>query len=408
MTPGPRGVFVTVLVIAILVATAVFGVRPIASYRALALGASDLQIGLIAASFALLAPFAAVPLGDFLDRLGERPAVIAGSAAIACASAAALLANDLLFLAATQTLLGLGQLTVVVALHTMIANQARPEQQDGWFGYYTSAASVGHIIGPAGAGVLAGTGIALTSGAAGGMGDTVFVTATGIALLSVVLALTLPRRPGAGGRSHGERAGVRGAVRLARHPDILPALIVSGAMLAAVDVLVAYLPVYGEERGLSVELVGVLLATVSFFTLLARLSMSRTIRLLGRVRLLIASLILPALVLPALAFTADPIILFPILALAGWGLGLGQPLSLTWVSVAAPPAMRGMAMGLRMGSNRLGQIVVPGVMGVVAGAMGVAAVFWGLTALLTGSAGLVLRHPPPEQSSASGDDARRN
>lgn len=99
---------------------------------------------------------------------------------------------------------------------------------------------------------------------------------------------------------------------------------------------------------------------------------------------------MPAVVLVLVPFLDDAV-LFPAMVVAGLGLGLGQPLSLAWVAANAPRELRGTALGVRLSGNRLGQIVVPAVVGALAGVTGLAAVFWSLTAMLASSAVLNAR-----------------
>jgi hypothetical protein len=49
---------------------------------------------------------------------------------------------------------------------------------------------------------------------------------------------------------------------------------------------------------------------------------------------------------------------------------------MSWLAEVAPPGSRGRAMALRLTGNRLGQVLVPSVVGLVAGGLGVAAILW--------------------------------
>jgi MFS family permease len=80
-----------------------------------------------------------------------------------------------------------------------------------------------------------------------------------------------------------------------------------------------------------------------------------------------------------------------ILALLGFCLGVGQPLSMTTVVQAAPDEARSTALALRLTGNRLGQVAAPAAAGLVAGVAGVAAPFVMLGALLLVASGLGLR-----------------
>ena len=112
----------------------------------------------------------------------------------------------------------------------------------------------------------------------------------------------------------------------------------------------------------------------------------------GRRMVLIGSMVVPAVVLFALPFAGAVLaLLFGAMVLIGFGLGLCQPLTMSWVASRAPVEIRGTAVGLRLSANRFGQFVLPATVGLVAGAAGVPAIFWSLGLLLAVSAALVTR-----------------
>ena len=114
------------------------------------------------------------------------------------------------------------------------------------------------------------------------------------------------------------------------------------------------------------------------------------IRLLGRRRLLALSIVMPAVSLAAFPLLDAPFLLYTAMVLTGFGLGLGQPITLSWVVSQAPVDVRGTAIGVRLSGNRLGQTVLPVGIGAIAGGAGVTAVFTSLAVLLGLSATAVL------------------
>jgi MFS family permease len=71
-----------------------------------------------------------------------------------------------------------------------------------------------------------------------------------------------------------------------------------------------------------------------------------------------------------------------LVVLLGLGLGVGQPLTMSWLAEIAPPGLRGRAMSLRLTGNRLGQVVIPSAVGLVAAGVGAAGVLWATAAAL--------------------------
>lgn len=232
------------------------------------------------------------------------------------------------------------------------------------------------------------------------------VTAVG----TVVAGTLLAKRPrdasgktlGAGKPSASSLDGTAGKTRgssfhaigrVLRIPSMPQAMIASLTVLTAIDLLTVYLPVYGEANGLSVETVGLLLAVRAAASMASRLLMLPLIRHFGRRSVLVSSIVMPAVALGALPLFDAPYLLYIAMAIAGFGLGLGQPISLSWVADQAPSELRGTALGVRLSGNRLGQVVLPAGVGVIAGATGVTAVFISLSALLGVSAAAVMAAP---------------
>jgi MFS family permease len=71
---------------------------------------------------------------------------------------------------------------------------------------------------------------------------------------------------------------------------------------------------------------------------------------------------------------------------AGLGLGVGQPLTMSWLASSAPPGLRGRAMSLRLVGNRTGQVVIPTAAGALAAGTGAAGVLCATAAGLAGVA----------------------
>ena len=107
---------------------------------------------------------------------------------------------------------------------------------------------------------------------------------------------------------------------------------------------------------------------------------------------------MPAVVLAPLAILHAEPVLYTLMVLAGFGLGLGQPLSLIWIAETAPDDMRGTAAGVRLTGNRLGQVAIPALVGGVVGSAGLGAVFVAMSLLLAGSSILTASgsFPPTE------------
>jgi MFS family permease len=384
--PGWLGRILAVLV---LTQAAMFLARPVTSYRALALGADERVIGLITASFAVVPLLVAVPLGRVADR--RRPVgMLVGGVVILVASYVLLgLAATLGELALWSALLGLGHLALMLAAQSLIAQQSENSQHDRDFGLMAAAVSLGQLIGPALAGLV------LSADAAGsleGATTRAFLVAAGLSTLALPACwgTSTVGEPGRQRRPDGQRMSARDIVRA---PGVPAGMFASVTILAAVDIVTAYLPVIGERLGISPAVVGALLSLRAVASILSRLLIPWMVRALGRVRLIAVSAAGSALAMAALPVPDGAMGLAAVLVVAGFFLGIGQPLTMSLIVQAVPDDARGTALAIRLTGNRVGQVATPAAAGLVAGAAGVAAAFWLLGGLLVLAAATVVRRP---------------
>jgi MFS family permease len=378
-----------ILVALVLTQAAMFLARPVTSYRALALGADERVIGLITASFAVVPLLVAVPLGRVADR--RRPVgMLAGGVLLLVASYLLLgLAGTLAGLATWSALLGLGHLALILAAQSLIAQQSADSEHDRDFGLMSAAVSLGQLVGPVVGGLV------LSAGAAGSLAG---ATTRAFLVAAALGALSLPFcfGTGAGGAGNGrEPDGGRpmSARDIVRAPGVPAGMFASMAILAAVDIITAYLPVIGERNGIGPAVVGALLSLRAAASILSRLLIPWMVRALGRVRLIAVSAAGSALAMAVLPVPDRAAPLAAILVLAGFFLGIGQPLTMSLIVQAVPDDARGTALAVRLTGNRVGQVATPAAAGLVAGAAGIAAAFWLLGGLLVVAAATVARRP---------------
>ncbi|MFI1710101.1 MFS transporter [Streptomyces griseoruber] len=387
MRPGRNRGWLLRLVIAFSFAQgAVSMARPAVSYRALALGADERAVGVIAGVYALLPLFAAVPLGRRTDHGRCAPLLPVGVVLISGGCALSGLAGSLWAMALWSGVMGLGHLCFVIGSQSLVARQSAPDEQDRNFGHFTIGASLGQLVGPVAAGALIGG-----DDMADGSALALLVAGAGCAVAFTSLWRIEDRDTASTSRTAG---GARVPVgRILRARGVPAGIFVSLAVLSATDILTAYLPVVGEHRGIAPSVIGVLLSVRAAATIACRLVLTPLLRLLGRTPLLAVTCLLAALLCAGIALPVPVRALGVILAVLGFCLGVGQPLSMTTVVQAAPDGARSTALALRLTGNRLGQVAAPATAGLVAGVAGVAAPFVMLGALLLLSSGVALRSP---------------
>lgn len=402
-----------VLAISTLSTLSMNALRPMIAYRALALGAGPFEVGMIAASFSLLSVVVALPIGRLVDRFGAGRFEVGAMLLLVGASLAAVVADSLLALGAVATVMGLGQTVNLVAQQTTVANRGGRAGRDERYGMYTQAASIGQLIGPAIAGALAGGALFSALGLHPEFSNQqapVFLMAALCTGLAAIIAIPLarhrdPDRAGSMAADPGAAFGPT-ARRVLRRPGMLRAMLLSIVVVTSIDVLVAYLPVYGEEHDISVGLIGLLLSVRAAAGLVSRSLMGRLLRALGRQRLLAGGLSLAGAGMLLLALAPTPWLLVVAMAMFGLGAGLGQPITIAWVADQSPRSERATAIGIRLMGNRVALLTMPLLMGLIAGSAGIAITFVAVAAVLSAGAATAAAAPlaaePTEQPELRG------
>ncbi|MFF5845493.1 MFS transporter [Streptomyces massasporeus] len=401
MRPGGNRGWLLRLVIAFSFAQgAVSMARPAVSYRALALGADERAIGVIAGVYALLPLFAAVPLGRRTDHGRCAPLLPVGVVLISGGCALSGVAGSLWTMALWSGVMGLGHLCFVIGSQSLVARQSAPHEQDRNFGHFTIGAALGQLVGPVAAGALIGGDDMAGSSALA----LIVAGATAAVAFTSLWRIEHRRTASASGPDKGDRIPVGGILRTRGVPA---GIFISLAVLSATDILTAYLPVVGEHRGIAPSVIGVLLSLRAAATIACRMVLTPLLRLLGRTLLLTLTCLLAALLCAGIALPVPVWALGLLLIALGFCLGVGQPLSMTTVVQAAPDDARSTALALRLTGNRLGQVAAPAAAGLIAGVAGVAAPFVMLGVLLLLSSGVAVRSPrepeEPEEPEETGD-----
>jgi len=365
-TSGTRW-FLGLLVVATLLQAATAVARPMASYRALEIGMAPSSLGFVAAAFAVAPVILALSIGRQIDRFGEFPFLLASTIGLGIASMAIAVIGTPVALLLCIGLLGLSQLIFVVADQTLVGSRSPVAAYDHRFGNLSFVASLGQLIGPAAAGLIAG------AGSPEGTRQALFFGGF-LAILAAPLIVSQWRHDPGPAVAPPSIAPERPAVMsILRMPGMAPAMLASMTVLATMDVLVVYLPALGQERGLTVATVGALLAVRAGASMVSRLFLGQLVTMLGRDRMMLGSLVIAAASVVALAVVPLPV-MFPVMAVAGITLGVCQPLTMSWVAARATAGSRGTAMSLRLLGNRVGQVVIPIAAGSVAVATGTAGV----------------------------------
>jgi MFS family permease len=368
------------LVSSTLTQATIYVLRPMITYRAIELDANAAQIGLIAALYALFPVILALQFGSWVGKLGEAKFVIYGTLAMMATSVALIFADNLIALGIATGAAGIAHLACMVGGQSMVALRAPRASYDRYFGFYTFSASVGHLLGPIIATIVAGSNGTLPKST-----SNAFLLAVALTILALVPVIKWRNeRPTVVAKENTEGT-FKAAVELLKRPGIMAAIYISLAISSAADVLVVFLPLFGTENNFSPYAVGAILSIRAGTTMMSRFFLGRLSARFTTFQLLWWSTIVSTLCCGAMAFTQTPVSLGAIVFIAGFSLGVGQPLTMSLVSQKTESDERALAVSARLMGNRFGQFIVPAGAGALAAASGAGAVFIGLAILLGSS-----------------------
>lgn len=378
-------------------------VRVAVSYRVLALGGDAGQVGLVAASFAILPMALALYFGRLVDRSGSRGVFLAGIALSAVSVGGAAMSGSIAALVAVNAALGLGQIMTMIGAQGFVMELIDRARHVNGFAMFALAVSLGQSVGTPVVGVL------LETGRTGGTVETAvpLLVMAGVIVTALPFAASLPRVARGGGASR--PVGGASMISLLRRPGMAPAIYAALVVITGIDLITAYLPVIGEATGLSPLVVTFLVALRSVFSMLSRAAMPWFLRRHTQTAILRLAPVVTAPAAVVLGLTADVVALGIALAVIGFFWGLNQPVTMNWVTAAAPAGDRSAALSLRLTGNRAAQVAVPLVAGVVAGVAGPGSVFL-LVGAITGasavSTSLSLRRNPVKELGTVGPHDR--
>jgi len=358
----------------------IYVLRPMITYRALELDANAAQVGLIASVYALFPVVLALHFGKWVGRMGEAKFIIYGTLAMLVTSAALMFANSITLLALAAGAAGLAHLACMVGGQSMVALRAPRESYDRYFGFYTFSASVGHMLGPIVAAIVAGSNGNLPKST-----SNAFLLGVVLTILAIFPVIRWRNERPTVVAQQSSEGTYRTAINLVKRPGILAAIYISLAISSVADVLVVFLPLFGNENNFSPYAVGAILAIRAGTTMLSRFFLGRLSDRFTTFQLLWWSTVISVISCAAMAFARTPLTLGLIVFVAGFSLGIGQPLTMSLVSQKTQSNERALAVSARLMGNRIGQFLVPAAAGIAAAASGAGAVFIGLAVLLGSS-----------------------
>ena len=352
---------------------AVYAVRPMVTYKSVDLGADPWLVGIVGATFALAPLIFAIQVGRWIDRGNAGRALFLGTLISLSATVSLIFVEQVWLLMLAMPVLGIGHLLVMSGGQTMVGNRSEDKHYERNFGLLTFYASVGHALGPLLGGVLADR---------GGLNvdvDSAFMLAAAMFVIAALVVLPNVEKKTLGSASKKDQP--KGSPRkVFALPGFKSAILVSGSITAVIDVMLVFLPLLGRELGFSASQVGALLAIRAVAAMLVRIILGPLSNRLGMRWTLNLGSGITVIAAILIAISTDFWLLAVLMFITGFSTGIGQPVTMAWVTRITPQEVRGLAIAIRLTSNRLGQVVIPSIAGILA-ATGAGTIFWLLAGL---------------------------
>ena len=352
-----------VSLLALLYWTASHSLRPFVVVRLDELGASTQEVGLVAAAYAFLALFLAIPGGRAIDRLGSSRVLYVSLVAMAVLGVAYAFAETVLHLFLLQIANGVVELGVWLAVQTLATGAGRGDTLARHLSLFSFTWGLGIAVGPTVGGLVYDR---------FGFSTLAFLYG-GLAAAMLVALWFAPARP-ASGTVRGGRLG-RDAWQTARAPAIRTVLLSSFVVMYVISIKSTFYPLALQDRGISVPLIGVLLSIMGIASLAIRPLLPVLSRKLGAGTVLVAGTVVGVIGISLTPWLVHPALLVVLAVVTGAGYGSNPPVVMQLLTEHSADGNRGLVMGLRATAGRLAQVVQPLAFGGIAAVAGVAAAF---------------------------------
>ena len=347
--------------------------RVLMSLYAIQLEASPAAIGILIALYGLGPVLLSVQAGKACDRFGTYWPIVLGSGGLAVGFVIPWLFPGLNVLYLSAIVLGAALVFINIAIQNLVASFGAVEDRTRNVSLQSLAVSLGALLGP----LLIGFSIDHRGHVA------TFLYLTLIVAASCVAWVACRRKIPHSGTA--PKSAPTGGVReLLAQPRLRRIMIMSGLVVAGVDLYTFYMPIYGHSIDLSATMIGVILGAHAAANLVVRSFLPQLVRRWGEERVMTTSMVLAGVTFLLFPFAGQVAVLLLLSFTLGLVLGVGQPLSLVMTYNRAPAGRTGEALGMRFTVVNVTHMVIPMAAGTIGAALGVVTVFYANAALLLG------------------------
>jgi len=362
-----------ILFLALLNFTAFMGCRVLMSLFAIELGASTAAIGLLISLFALFPFLLSVYAGKVIDRFGSHLPAQLGTALSAAGFSIPWLFPTLPALYVSASIVGLSFVFISLAIQNLSSTARDADVRARDVSLVSLGFALSALLGPL-----------LTGYVIDHQGHVFAYFLLTVLAIAATAGWIGSRRFVTDSHARGAAAAPTDMRELLRRPQLRRTVIVSGLVVAGVDLYNFYMPIYGHSVGLSATMIGVVFGANAVAVLIVRGLLPRLTRSLGEERVMSYSMYVAGAGFLLIPMFEGALPLMLLSFVLGLGLGCGQPLSILMTYNRAPAGRSGEALGVRFAVVNFTHMAIPLAFGTLGSALGVIAVFFSNAALMFG------------------------
>jgi MFS family permease len=331
---------------------------PVVPLYATSLGADAVQVGVINAAFLLMAGALSLPLGIFAERLGVKFLIVLGLLILSGTSFLLCFTTGPEQIIWIYLVSGVGLAAFGPTTMAFVANFSPSTHLGRSYGWYTTAIYSGMSLGPAAGGFTAQ-----------GLGFAAVFLISGVSILLTlwVVIFFLPRARQVLAPRPARPEPVAAQARLiARNRPILGCWLGTLGGCFALGMFLTFLPLHAHNQGLTYGEIGLVFMTQGILNALSRIPFGHlSDRVPRRSHLVVVGLAGITLSIAAFGFACRTYQFILIAVALGVSMGLAFTSIGALTAEAAPPELRGLAMGGYNSSIYLGMMLSSAFMGPV-------------------------------------------
>jgi MFS family permease len=330
---------------------------------ALELGASPWVVGVLAALISMAAAFGAVTVGRLMDRFGPRWLMVTGSAGVISGLLLVYFAPSLPAVLIGGALCGLSLACYNVTTQNLTGLLSTSQNRARNFSNYSLTNSLGSLFGP----LIGGFSIDHIGYRNSFLGLALLAC---IPLLFVLVRWRALDKVGVRKAEKAEPGPDGGTLALFRDLRIRKTIITASFLSSGLNLFSAYMPVYGHSIKLSASVIGVIMAANATASVAIRVLLPYLIARLKEQKVMALSFCFGATALFLIPLFQHPLALAALAFIFGLGMGAGQPVVTMRIFQFSPAGRSGEAIGLKVTTNHLTNMVSPVAFGAIATVLG--------------------------------------